>query len=123
MLAGRDAQSEAGVDKVISLSPIDPLRYAHLATRAFGCIVRGDLEVACDWAERGARAPNAHVHIFVIAAMANDLAGRRAAAESWATEVKRRMSTYRQEMFFKSFPFREDGAREAMRKALASLGI
>lgn len=116
-------QCDAGIDKAMSLSPIDPLRYAHLATRAFACLVQGDYAAACRWAEKGAQAPNAHVHIFVIAALVNDLAGNGTTAERWATEVRRRMANYRQELFFKAFPFRDSRTRDAIRSALERLGI
>ena len=38
-------------------------------------LVRGDYETASLWAERGANAPNAHVLIYAIAALAHELAG------------------------------------------------
>lgn len=123
VIARSGEQCDAGVDKAMSLSPIDPLRYAHLATRGFACLVQGDYAAACDWAERGARAPNAHVHIFVIAALVNELAGNHSAAEVWASEVRKRMSTYRQDLFFKAFPFRDTGTRDTIRRALDRLGI
>lgn len=123
VIARRGEQCDAGVEKAMSLSPIDPLRYAHLATRAFRCLVQGDHSAACDWAERGARAPNAHVHIYVIAALVNELAGNRTAAEAWVADVRRRMSTYRQALFFKAFPFRDAGTHRMIRSALDRLGI
>lgn len=123
VIARRGDHCDTGVDKAMSLSPIDPLRYAHLATRAFAGIVRGDHAAACDWAERAARAPNAHVHIFVIAALANELAGKRTAAEAWATEVRRRMTAYRQDLFFKAFPFSDTRTRNILRQALERLRI
>jgi tetratricopeptide (TPR) repeat protein len=123
VIARGGERCDAGIDKAMSLSPIDPLRYAHLATRAFACLVQGDHAAACDWVERAARAPNAHVHIFVIAALVNELAGNRSAAETWATEVRRRMSTYRQDLFFKAFPFRDPSTRDMIRGALDRLGI
>lgn len=123
VIARHGEHCDAGVEKAMSLSPIDPLRYAHLATRAFRCLVQGDHAGACEWAERGAHAPNAHVHIFVIAALAHELAGNRAAAEAWAADVRRRMSAYRQELFFKAFPFRDPVTRNVMARALDRLGI
>ncbi|MCB1909154.1 MAG: winged helix-turn-helix domain-containing protein [Rhodocyclaceae bacterium] len=123
VIVGQGSRCDAGIGKAMSLSPIDPLRYAHLATRAFAHLVRGDYAAACEWAERGARAPNAHVHIFVIAALVNELAGKRSAADSWAAEVRRRMDGYRPELFFKAFPFRDDGTRDTIRGAFTRLGL
>jgi TolB-like protein/DNA-binding winged helix-turn-helix (wHTH) protein/Tfp pilus assembly protein PilF len=123
VMAGRSEQSDVGVGKAMALSPLDPLRYAHLATRAFSYIVRGDPASACEWAEKGARAPNAHVHIFVIAAIANELAGKHLAAEAWAADVRRRMPDYRHEHFFKAFPFRDAATCADARNALMRLGL
>lgn len=123
VIAGRGEQSDAGIGRAMALSPIDPLRYAHLATRAFACIVLGQHELACQWAEQGARAPNAHVHIFVIAALANELAGRHAAAVAWANDVRQRMPTYSVEHFFRAFPFRDAATCANIGSALARLGF
>jgi len=123
VMAGHSDQSDVGVGKAMALSPLDPLRYAHLGTRAFSCIVRGDPVSACEWAEKGARAPNAHVHIFAIAAIANELAGNHPAAEAWAADVRRRMPDYRHEHFFKAFPFRDEQTCAVARAALARLNI
>jgi len=123
VIVGQGERCDAGIGKAMSLSPIDPLRYAHLATRAFFHLVRGDYPAACEWAEQGARAPNAHVHIYVIAALVNELAGNRAKADTWATEARRRMSTYRPELFFKSFPFRDGATRDTIMGAFARLSF
>jgi len=57
------------------------LRYAMLATRSLSHIVRNDCAAASEWAERGATAPNAHVHIRAISVFANEFAGHRQTAE------------------------------------------
>ena len=67
--------SQHNIMKAISLSPIDPLNYAMLATRAMSHIARGDYEAAVSWAERATNAPNAHIHIRAIAALTHQLAG------------------------------------------------
>ncbi|MCB1886593.1 MAG: winged helix-turn-helix domain-containing protein [Rhodocyclaceae bacterium] len=123
VIAGRGERCDAGIGKAMSLSPIDPLRYAHLGTRAFSHMVQGDYAGACDWAEQAARAPNAHVHIYMIAALVSELAGNRAAADTWATEVRRRMNGYRPDRFFKSFPFRDTATCETIQGAFARLGF
>ena len=64
------------------------LRYAMLATRSLSHILYNDYAAASKWAERGATAPNAHVHICAIATFANEFAGHRQAAEVWAPKVR-----------------------------------
>ena len=122
-MAGRGGEGETGAMKAMALSPIDPLRYAMLATRAFSHIVRGEYTEASGWADRGALSPNAHVHIEVVAALANALAGNRPAAERWATGAKKRAPGYSLDSFFKAFPFQDDAMVASSRLALEGLGL
>ncbi|MGH6949069.1 MAG: hypothetical protein ACREDZ_17215, partial [Kiloniellales bacterium] len=122
-VTGSGDKSEQGAMKAMALSPIDPLRYAMLATRGLSHIVREDYDAASDWAERGAKAPNAHVHIRTIAALANELAGNREAAARWAAEVWHGDPRYDRAMFLKAFPFRDERTRAAVGAALKRLGI
>ena len=69
-LAGRGLDGRSHVDLAMRLSPLDPLYYAMLATRAFTHMVMGEDAEAADWAERAARSPGAHVLIALIAVAA-----------------------------------------------------
>ena len=60
-LLGDGKSGETRVTKAIALSPIDPLNYAMLATRALSHAVGGDFVSASDWAASAVRSPNAHV--------------------------------------------------------------
>lgn len=122
-ITGAGDESERRVIKAISLSPIDPLHYAMLATRALSYIARADYAAAGVWAERAANAPNAHVHIRIIAALAHALAGDRAAAERWASEVRRGDPRYDKSRFFKAFPFTDEGTLAKAKAALKRLGL
>ncbi len=120
---GEGEQSQRTVMKAISLSPIDPLNYAMLATRALSHIVRGDYESAVAWADRATRAPNAHVHIFVIAALAHELAGHRDLAAQCIALVRRSDRDYRQADFFRAFQFSDAETLATAQAALGRLGI
>ncbi|MEZ5935412.1 MAG: winged helix-turn-helix domain-containing protein [Alphaproteobacteria bacterium] len=120
---GKGNVSERGVVKAMALSPLDPMRYAMLATRALSHVVRGDYEAASAWAERAATAPNAHIQIRVIAALAHELAGHRNAAARWAAEVLRMAPDFRQARFIRAFPFRDDAVRGKASAALKRLRI
>ena len=122
-ITGHGAESEQSVRKAITLSPLDPLHYAMLSTRALSHLVRKDYETAAMWAERGANAPNAHVLIQAIAAMAQELAGNRKAAEHWASKVRSPKSGYTQANFFRSFPFRDEATLAKAKAALKRLGL
>lgn len=122
-VAGDGVASEAGVATAMALSPIDPMRYAMLATRALSHIVRGDWLAASDWADRGARAPNAHVHVRAIAAIAHELAGRLTAAEAWAAQVRRSDPDYGTTAMLAAFPFRDARTRAKATAALRRLKL
>ena len=122
-IKGAGQESEQGAMKAIALSPVDPLHYAMLTTRALSHIVRGDYAAAIGWAERGARAPNAHVHNRLIAALACELVGDRKMAEYWTSEVRRLDSRFQVTTFFKAFPFDHDDTLTRAKAALKRLAI
>ncbi len=122
-IIGAGYESEHGAMKAIALSPVDPLHYAMLATRALSHIVRNDYATASAWAERGAKAPNAHVHIHTIAALAHELAGDRQAATCCVSEVHRLAPRYNQAAFFQAFPFQDADTLSALSAALKRLAI
>jgi len=122
-IAGDGLESEQSVTRAMALSPVDPLHYAMLATRALSYIVRQDYDAACSWADRAAREPNAHVHIRTIAALAHELAGDHTAAEKWASEIRRTSPGYKQDQFFQAFPFREEDTLAIAQAALKRLAI
>jgi DNA-binding SARP family transcriptional activator len=64
-------------DHARALSPLDPLLFGMLASRALALIRLGRYEEAADWGVRSAARPNAHVHIQAIAMVCLALAGER----------------------------------------------
>jgi TolB-like protein len=122
-LAGRAVEGRQHVDLAMRLSPLDPLHYAMLATRAFTHMVRGEDAEAAQWAERGARSPGAHVLIAMIAAAAHTLIGDSTRARFWATDVRERNATLTREDFFRAFPIKPDAMRARLQHALAEMGF
>ena len=122
-LGGRPSEARMHVDLAMRLSPIDPLHYAMMATRAFTHMVRGEDAEAADWAERGARAPGAHVLIAMIAAAAQSLGGNLERARMWAANVRERNVALRREDFFRAFPMKADSTRTRVMRALMQLGF
>lgn len=120
-LAGRGAAGRAHVDQAMRLSPLDPLYYGMLGTRAFTHMVLGEDIEAARWAERAAHSPGAHVLIAMIAAAAHALAGNDARAAAWSTNVRERNPALTRVDFFRSFPFKTDSARVSA--ALERLGF
>ena len=122
-LAGHGAEGRVHVDLAMRLSPIDPLYYAMMATRAFTHMVAGEDAEAAQWAERGARAPGAHVLIAMIAAAAQALSGDAARAAAWAANVRERNAALSCEGFFRAFPMQSGAVRARISRALRGLGF
>jgi hypothetical protein len=103
------------------LSPLDPLYYGMLGTRALAHIAQREDADAAAWAERAAHSPGAHALIAMIAGVAHSLAGDSARAESWAANVRSRSPALTSEDFFRSFPMKADAMRARVAGALAQL--
>ncbi len=123
MLLGHGQQSEDNTAKAISLSPIDPLNYAMLTTRSLSHFVRADYQTAVEWADRAIRAPNAHVHIHVIAALAHEKAGNHQRAVECVQRVRNSSRNYQQSDFFNGFSFRDDVTMDIAKKTLNQLNL
>ena len=122
-LAGKELSGRQHVDLAMRLSPLDPLFYAMLGTRAFTHMAAGEDGEAAAWAERAARAPGAHVLIAMIAAVAQRLAGHEPAARTWAANVRERNAALTREDFFRAFPFKIAAMRTRVDAALSELGF
>jgi tetratricopeptide (TPR) repeat protein len=122
-LAGRGSEGRGHVDLAMRLSPIDPLYYAMLGTRAFTHIGAGEDAEAAEWAERAARSPGAHVLIAMIASAAHSLAGSAERAAYWAANARERNPALGRDDFFRAFPIKPPAMRSRLAEALAQLGF
>jgi TolB-like protein len=122
-LAGRSLDGRKGVDLAMRLSPLDPLFYAMLGTRAFSHMAVGEDDEAAAWAERAARSPGAHVLIAMIAAAAKELGGDGTRAASWAVNVRARNPALTRDDFFRSFPMQSEVMKARVSGALRRLGF
>lgn len=122
-LAGHASEGRTHVDLAMRLSPIDPLYYAMMATRAFTHMLVGDDVQAADWAERAARSPGAHVLIAMIAAAAQSLKGDTDRAAWWTANVSERNPALRRDDFARAFPMRSESMRSRVLQALGRLGF
>jgi serine/threonine protein kinase/Tfp pilus assembly protein PilF len=114
---------EQSIQRALSLSPIDPLNYAMHCTLAFSHLVRGQFEDAVQSAERAIRVPTAHIHIYLTAAMANELAGNGDAARQLIAQIRQMDPDYSQHDFLRRFPFRDPGTVQMMQDSLSRLDI
>ncbi|HEY2782810.1 MAG TPA: winged helix-turn-helix domain-containing protein [Steroidobacteraceae bacterium] len=122
-LAGKGMEARENIDLAMRLSPIDPLHYAMLATRAFTHIASGEDLEAANWAERAARSPGAHVLIAMIAVVAHALSGNEARAKAWSADVRTRNATLTQREFFQAFPMKAQSTVTRVSKALGKFGF
>ncbi len=122
-LAGHGAEGRAHVDLAMRLSPLDPLYYAMLGTRAFTHMVLGEDAEAAAWAERAAHAPGAHVLIALIAVAAHALNGDANRAAKWAVNVRTRNPALTRDDFFRAFPMQPQTIRTRVSKALERMGF
>jgi TolB-like protein len=122
-LLGHGPEGRAHVDLAMRLSPLDPLYYAMLGTRAFTHMLAGEDALAVQWAERAARSPGAHVLIAMIASAAHALAGDGERAAAWADDVRRRNPALTIEDFFRSFPMASPTMRTRVLRALKQNGF
>jgi hypothetical protein len=117
-LAERSIEGRKHVDLAMRLSPLDPLHYAMVGTRAFIHMMQGEDTEAADWAERAARAPGAHVLIAMIAIAAHALAGDTVKATAWAANVRACNPALGRDDFFRAFPCsRRQCARARQRRS------
>jgi TolB-like protein len=122
-LAARGDEARIHVDLAMRLSPLDPLLYGMLGTRAFTHMAVGEDGEAADWAERAARSPGAHVLIAMIAAAAHALNGDAARAAYWVANVRERSSALSRDDFRRAFPMKSDAMRVRILQALEHLGF
>jgi TolB-like protein len=122
-LAGRALEARRLVDLAMRLSPLDPLYYAMLGTRAFTHMMLNEDIEAADWAERAARSPGAHVLIALIAAITNVLADNLVRATWWADNVRSRNPRLTRQDFFRAFPMKSEDTKMRVASALVRLGF
>lgn len=122
-IAGSGSESRGQLDLAMRLSPLDSLYYAMLGARGFTHIASRDYAEATEWTEQAARSPGAHVFMAVLAAATQQLAGDKARAKAWATNVRERAPFVRSEDFFRNFPVRAEPMRTRIAGALQELGF
>lgn len=122
-LAGHSIEARRHVDLAMRLSPLDPLYYAMMGTRAFIHMMQGEHAEAADWAERAARSPGAHVLIAMIAMVAHALAGDATRAAAWSADVRSRNPALSGDDFFRAFPMQLATIRAQVTRVLAGFGF
>jgi TolB-like protein len=121
-LSGRANEARSHVDLAMCLSPLDPLLYGMLGTRAFAHMALDENTEAANWAEQAARSPGAHVLISMVAAAAHAL-NQDARASFWAANVRERNGTLTRDDFYRAFPMKSEAMRTRVLQALRLVGF
>jgi tetratricopeptide (TPR) repeat protein len=116
-------QAVSDLDMARRLSPFDPLLFAMEASRAITLAVGGHYPEAVEWAVQATREPNAHFHIFAIAAACLELAGRHEEAARNVAQALAMHPGYSVAVFQRSVPHKAERARRTMSDALAAAGL
>ncbi len=103
--AGIDEGSIPALDTAERLTQFDPLLFAMKGTRAISMANQGRFDDAAGWAIRATQEPNAHFHIYAIAAAMLELAERLDARNNARWLLDRRPD-YTVETFQRNLPHR-----------------
>ena len=87
--SGRAEDAISQFEKALRLSPNDPLSWAFMLMRALALLLMKQYDEAADWAQKGARQPNAHIWAYVFLAAALGHLGRAEEAEAALNEALR----------------------------------
>lgn len=101
------------------LSPFDPLIFGMLGARAMAMVRLRQFDAAAEWGIKAAARPNAHPHIFAIAAYSLALADRLNEARAFMARVRKQIPHYRVDDFLTAMQFDAAGValfREAARR-------
>ena len=93
-----------------NLSPFDPLLFAMFGARAMALVRLKQFDEAAEWGAKAAARPNAHPHIFAIAAYSLTLAGRLDQARAHMAAIHRNLPGYSVEDFLTAMQFDAEGA-------------
>jgi DNA-binding SARP family transcriptional activator/TolB-like protein len=106
--AGDPEAAIRGADLARALSPMDPLLFGMLASRALALLRLGRYDEAADWGVRSAARPNAHVHIHAVAMFCLALAGRVKEAAERIRVMRRIHGAYAVDDFLQAFRLAPD---------------
>ncbi|MBG6077647.1 hypothetical protein [Polaromonas sp. CG_9.11] len=105
------------------LSPHDPLLFAINGSRAMSLAIQGKYDEAAAWGVRATSEPNAHFHMYAVAAACLALANRHDEARAYAHRACSAHPGYSIRVFERSFPQKFSADRELLAQALRSAGV
>jgi DNA-binding SARP family transcriptional activator len=120
--SGDPAAAIRHADCSLGLSPYDPMTFAMLGSKALAHARLGQFDQAAEWGIKASLRPNAHAHIYAIAAECLALADRGDEARAFSARIQRARPDYSIDDFLSSFHF--PSKDQAMfRRAAKDVGI
>ncbi len=123
MHANRTEHALPDLDLANRLSPFDPMLFAMTSCRGLSMAVQGKYQEAAEWAVRATQEPNAHFHIFAIAAACLSLCDREQEGARYIQQALARNPGYRIAHYQQSFPFKEAQHNALFADALRRAGL
>jgi len=120
--SGDPAAAVEAADHSRKLSPYDPLLFGMFGARAMALVRLGRYDEAAFWAVKAAARPNAHAHIFGIAAFSLALSGALDEARQHAAALRRMSGSYGIDDFLRAFRFDAEGEGR-FREGARRLGV
>ncbi len=110
-------------DRSALLSPLDPLMFSLQSNRSLTLLQSGDVQLAIEEAERGARSPRAH-HVAIYPTIAATwIAGDHERAREWVTTLRQRRPDAGIDDFFRAMSFPNGDFRKTLEAALSEAGV
>ncbi|MBV8746121.1 MAG: hypothetical protein JO134_13875 [Xanthobacteraceae bacterium] len=104
------------------LSPLDPLLFGMLGSKAMALVRLGRFDEAAAWSVKAAMQPNAHILILAMAALCHVLAGKIAQARMYAETIRRAQPRFSVDEYLTAFHFSDDAAA-LFRQAAGKIGM
>ena len=115
-------RAETHVASALARSPIDPHRQTMLGTRALAAFVREDGEAALAHVDEALATPNAHAHVYLIAAGVYATYGDAAKASVVVNALHERQLSLETSGFRKHFDLQDEGQKARLFGTLERLG-
>ncbi|MFC3717474.1 winged helix-turn-helix domain-containing tetratricopeptide repeat protein [Luteimonas soli] len=122
MQAGETERSIEMADKARRLSPFDPMSFAMNGVRGFSLALVGRYDQAAKLMALAVRQPNAHYHLFAMAAVCDVLAGHEGDARRNLGRLHEARPGYGGMDFLRAFQFQQPAHRKLVDNAFRRLG-
>ena len=123
VLCGQTAETRAGINVSMGLSPLDPMLSPMRMIRALSFVADGDYPAAAEQAVQAARTASTHYLGLLCATAICHLNGQPDAARHWAAALRERRPDASIGDFRKALPFANADLRRTFQNALRAMGI